>query len=80
MNSLFSDSQIFNDDISRWDVSNVTNMSYMFGNTKVFNQPIGDWDVSKACVSIRDERFGSGGGYFVLIYICVYYIDIYVSE
>ena len=42
--SLFYESDI-NQDISSWDVSNVTDMSYMFGGSK-FNQPIGNWDVS----------------------------------
>jgi surface protein len=36
----------FNGDISRWNVSNVTNMSHMFYGANSFNQPIGDWDVS----------------------------------
>jgi hypothetical protein len=33
--------------INNWDVSNVTNMSYMFLGCLVFNQPIGNWDVSR---------------------------------
>ena len=36
----------FNDDISRWDVSNVISMDSMFRYTNKFNQPIGCWDVS----------------------------------
>ena len=36
----------FNEDISKWDVSNVTNFAGMFFNAKKFNQPIGDWDTS----------------------------------
>ena len=39
-------SSIFNQDISQWDVSKVTNMSYMFERSK-FNQDISEWDVSK---------------------------------
>jgi len=33
--------------ISDWDVSNVTNMSWMFYDATAFNQPIANWDVSK---------------------------------
>ena len=36
----------FNGDISTWDVSNVTNMSWMFGRCESFNQDISQWDVS----------------------------------
>ena len=37
----------FNGDISQWDVSNVTDMSFMFSSCKSFNQDISKWDVSK---------------------------------
>ena len=46
MSHLFTDSD-FNGDISKWDVSNVTDMSFMFGSCKSFNQDISNWDVSK---------------------------------
>ena len=36
----------FNQDISGWDVSNVTDMSWMFRDAKSFNQDISGWDVS----------------------------------
>lgn len=45
MSNLFKNSN-FNGDISKWDVSNVTNMSYMFAYTDSFNQPLDKWDVS----------------------------------
>ncbi len=40
------DSSLFNDDISQWDVSNVTDMSYMFDSALNFNQDLENWDVS----------------------------------
>ena len=55
MKDLFTDKPTFNDDISEWNVSNVTDMSYMFGSSDMgdffgpppaFNQDIGDWNVS----------------------------------
>jgi len=42
-NGITSD---FNQDISNWDVSNVTNMSEMFARAIKFNQDISKWDVS----------------------------------
>ena len=46
MSSLFEDSE-FNGDISKWNVSNVTNMRYMFYGCESFNQPLNTWNVSK---------------------------------
>ena len=36
----------FNDDISYWDTSNVTDMSNMFRDNDIFGQDLGAWDVS----------------------------------
>ena len=36
----------FNEDISKWDTSNVIYMEEMFSLTKNFNQPIGRWNTS----------------------------------
>ena len=44
---MFYDSPAFNQDLSGWDVSNVTNMSFMFSKATSFNQPIGGWNTSK---------------------------------
>ena len=43
MEDRFRGKDLFNDDISRWDVSSVHNM---FDDAHTFNRPIGDWDVS----------------------------------
>ena len=46
MSNLIRDTD-YGGDISKWDVSNVTDMSFMFSCAYGFNQPIGDWDVRK---------------------------------
>ena len=46
MDSLFFENESFNQDISYWDVSNVTNMSWMFHGASSFNQPLNKWNVS----------------------------------
>ena len=45
MSYLFDETN-FNGDISKWDVSNVTNMCGMFFRCKIFNQDISEWNVS----------------------------------
>ena len=52
MSELFKETN-YNGDISEWNTSNVTNMSWMFYYAESFNQPIGDWDVSNVT-----EMFG----------------------
>jgi surface protein len=41
-----SAAQSFNEDLSQWNVSSATDMSYMFGFTEAFNQDLSSWDVS----------------------------------
>jgi surface protein len=47
MECMFQSARLFNQDISNWDVSNVTNMECIFSNAKLFNQDISNWNVSK---------------------------------
>ena len=37
----------FNDDISKWNTSQVTNMTGMFSKAYSFNQPIATWNTSQ---------------------------------
>lgn len=48
----------FNGDISYWNTSNATNMSYMFASAPVFNQPIGTWNTSNV-TNMRDMFNGA---------------------
>ena len=45
--------EAFNGDISKWDVSKVTDMKFMFRNATAFNQDISKWNVAK----VTDMRF-----------------------
>ncbi|MDN3442320.1 BspA family leucine-rich repeat surface protein [Psychrobacter sp. APC 3279] len=46
LSSMFYGSNLFNQDISGWDVSNVTSMASMLQGCELFNQDISGWDVS----------------------------------
>jgi len=45
MRAMFAGTK-FNQDISNWNTSKVTDMSHMFSGATVFNQPLNTWDVS----------------------------------
>ena len=46
MFTSFFNNSTFNQDISSWDTSNVTDMSFMFAANSIFNQDISTWDTS----------------------------------
>ena len=48
MRSAFENRSSFNEDLSGWNVSSVTDFGSMFKNASAFNQPLGDWNVSSA--------------------------------
>ena len=57
-------SESFNQDISSWDVSEVTDMLRLFLDAKEFNQDISNWNVSKVenmrGMFVRAENFNQG--------------------
>ena len=53
MTGMFSNANLFNQDISNWDVSNVRNMKAMFSGAESFNQDISRWNVS----NVRDMTY-----------------------
>ena len=60
MDAMFYES-IFNQDISSWDVSNVSDMRSMFARNTSFNANISDWDISNLT---RSQRMFSGATNF----------------
>lgn len=44
---LYGTTSLNDPNISRWDVSEITNMRQMFQNASSFNQPLNDWNMSK---------------------------------
>lgn len=47
MHSMFKDCSNFNQDLDKWDVSEVTDLGYTFQGCSKFNGDISTWDVSK---------------------------------
>ena len=45
MRRMFRDARAFNQDISGWDVGNVTDMRGFVSKTRVFNQDLTGWNV-----------------------------------
>ena len=56
--SLFTLPETFNQDISSWDVSNVTSMEALFRKNSAFDHDISNWDVSSV-KQMRDMFSGS---------------------
>merc|ERR1712032_249539 len=55
MKDIFYGASAFNQDLSKWDVSTVTDMRTMFADASSFNQDLSNWDVSK--VTDMEEMF-----------------------
>ena len=50
MEYIFAGASAFNHDLSKWDVSAVTNIGGMFCSARAFNQDLSKWDVSAVTV------------------------------
>lgn len=48
LNAMFHDASSFNQDLSSWNVSNVTNFSLMFNGATLFHQDLSGWNTTNA--------------------------------
>ena len=51
MSELFKVKTYFNEDISQWNVGNVTDMHWMFYGASSFNQSLEQWNVGNKAVT-----------------------------
>ena len=59
MSSMFRENTVFNQDLSKWDVSGLTaSVNYMFSNAAAFDQNLG-WCIAN---SVTTNNFVSGSG------------------
>ena len=56
MGLMFDVAESFNQDISNWNVSNLTSMYSMFSEARSFNQDISSWNVKKVVDTTQEER------------------------
>ena len=59
MNSMFMRNANYNQDISNWDTSSVTNMDYMFYYAEDFDQDLSGLEIQNVS-NMRDMLDGSG--------------------
>ena len=52
MSHMFRDVPLFNQPLSSWDTSKVTDMSFMFLGASAFNHPLNTWNTD----SVRDRK------------------------
>lgn len=57
MRAMFNSANAFNQNISGWNVSSVTEMSIMFNDAISFNQNLSDWNV----VNVQNCQYFSEG-------------------
>ena len=65
MSSMFESASAFNQDISDWDVDNVTNMSFMFSGATEFNQDISLWEVGNVTNMSFMFEFASAFNWYI---------------
>jgi surface protein len=72
MSELFKDLKTFNEDISEWEVGEVTDMSFIFFGASSFNQDLFQWNTSSVTTmkAMFENALAFDGNIFVLGHVC----------
>ena len=88
MYGMFSNADLFNSPVYRWDVSNVTTFQNMFQNCYKFEQEVRTWNVNSdktltnifANIAGNDRPFGNKYLILVLLLHHQVYFGIYILD
>jgi len=78
MSLMLSGNRVFNQDISSWDVSKVTDMSYLLSSAYTFNHDVTGWTMKDASVNVLG-MFGGATAFLAAFTNCGHTASVDIS-